>query len=295
MERRALEELLDRVSEGDEEARQTLLAHIAEQPEGIRVLAYEALKDGGEETYDQLLLTLADDPDLVIRPSHRNQPITQDADMEGMHLIAQQAGREWQARAGTQQAPAALIEQLRSGERTARAQAARTLGEHRDPAAVEPLIQAIRSGDRQLAGAAVEALQAIGEPAGPALAQALSDPDEQVRWHAAKALSTIGASSAAPALVVTLEDSNYGTRWLAAEGLARLGRPAIVPLLRRLADEKGSAWLRQGAWHVFNKLELMDDNARREWKTFGAELRRSSGSAVPNMARQALRRLGEEA
>ncbi|MDQ4076364.1 MAG: HEAT repeat domain-containing protein, partial [Chloroflexota bacterium] len=233
MERAELEALLDRIAEGDEEATEKLLEYISEQPEGIQILAHEALKYGGQDTREQLVFTLADDPDLVVRPPRRSEPLPQDADLSELHPIAQQAGAEWQARVSPQRAPQELLDRLRSGERRERIQAARTLGEYRDPATVQSLMEAIRSGDRQVAMAAVQALQEIGPPAVPTLIDALSDRDEQVRWHAAKALNTIGDERAVPALVQALEDPNYGVRWLAAEELARIGRPAIVPLLRR--------------------------------------------------------------
>ncbi|MDQ4077767.1 MAG: hypothetical protein M3220_16155, partial [Chloroflexota bacterium] len=65
--------------------------------------------------------------------------------------------------------------------------------------------------------------------------------------------------------------------------------------LRRLAEKKASSWLKQGAWHVFNKIDLRDDEARRHYKELGAKIKRSSAGTVSNLARQELRLLGEEA
>lgn len=295
MERQKLEGLLDRIAESDEAAQAELMGYIRQQPEGIQVLAYEALRDGGEDTYEQLILTLADDPDLVVRPSYRNQPLPDDTDWNAMPPAIRKAGEEWQARVGSKPAPPEMLEALRGGDRSARISAAHALGEFRDPASVEPLMAALRSGDRQVAAAAVQALQDIGEPAIAPLVEALQGADEQVRWNAAKALSTIGDAQAAPALVRALDDPNYGTRWLAAEALARIGRPTIVPLLRHLAKEKASSWFKQGAWHVLNKIDLRDDEARRHFKALGAEIKRSSAGTLPTLARDELRRLGEEA
>ncbi|MGH2544151.1 MAG: HEAT repeat domain-containing protein [Ardenticatenaceae bacterium] len=294
MEKAKLVALLERIGEGDESARDVLLDYINQQPEGIRVLAYEALRDGGEDTADQLILTLADDPDLVVRPSARSEPIPDEADLSEWHPIAQYAGQEWQARVGARTAPGELLQQLQSADRGARIQAARALGEYQDPATVAALVDAIRSGDRRIAAAAVESLQAIGGPAVLALIETLTASDEQVRWHAAKALSPSGDARAVPALLDALEDKNYGIRWLAAEGLARIGRPTIVPLLRRLAERKASAWLKQGAWHVLNKLDLTDDGERAHYRQLGGEIRRSSAGTLPSLTRRELKRLGEE-
>src|SRR5687768_13834361 len=215
MEKARLVGLLERIGEGDEQAQDELLDYIARQPEGIRVLAHEALRDGGEDTFNQLILTLADDPDLIIRHSRRNEPIPDDTDFSDWHPVAQRAGQEWQAKVGGQSAPEELLNRLKRAERSTRIQAARSLGEYRDLATISALVEAIRGGDRQVAAAAVESLQQIGQPATLILLDALTDRDDQVRWYAAKTLSTIGDERAAPALVTSLEDENFGTRWLA--------------------------------------------------------------------------------
>src|SRR5690349_9493885 len=100
MERERLAHLLDRMADGDMDAHQTLLDYIMQQPEGIRVLAFEALQDGGENTYEQLMLTLADDPNLVAHSARGRQGEEQSERLSELHLIAQQAEREWQAQAG---------------------------------------------------------------------------------------------------------------------------------------------------------------------------------------------------
>jgi HEAT repeat protein len=295
MEQTRLAALLERIGEGDHEAQQELLDHIMQQSPGIQALAFQALDEGGDSMVEQLIMTLADDPDLVIRQPRKRHLAQEDADLSELHPIAQQAGREWQEKHPQPHAPQELIEQLRRAERTARVQAARALGEYADPATVGPLVEAIRSGDRLVAAAAVEALQEIGEPAVPELIEVLQATEEQARWHAAKALSTIGDDNAVPSLVCALEDSNYGVRWLAAEALARIGSASLRPLLRRLAEARSSTWLRHGAWHVLNKIDLSDDAARAHYKHLGSEIKRSSAAATPAIARQELRRLGEDA
>jgi hypothetical protein len=68
-----------------------------------------------------------------------------------------------------------------------------------------------------------------------------------------------------------------------------------VPLLRRLAEDKSSAWLKEGAWHVLNKIKLRDAEERAYYKQFGAEIKRTSAANIPHLVRQELRRLGHDA
>jgi HEAT repeat protein len=285
VEREKLAYLLDRVADGDEQANRELLDYIMQQPEGIRVLAFEALEQGGDDTYDQLMLTLADDPSLVVRSRRAPAAAPQTPDEQ---QIPQPSGAK--------EAPPDLLATLQRGARAPRIQATRALGQYSDPKTIAALVDAVQSGDRMVAAAAVEALQEIGGAAVPSLVEALNAAkDSQVRWSLVKTLSTIGDERAVPGLIQALQDANYGTRWLAAEGLARVGQPTLVPLLRRLADEKSSAWLKESAWHVLNKIRLRDAEERAYYKQFGAEIKRTSAANIPHLVRQELRRLGHDA
>jgi HEAT repeat protein len=92
--------------------------------------------------------------------------------------------------------------------------------------------------------AAVRALGAFGEDAGPAVGDvtaALGDPDVQVRSAAAWALSQIGrkGDAAVPALAKALSDSNPHVRDLAALALKAMGpaaAPAVPELIAALSD-----------------------------------------------------------
>jgi HEAT repeat protein len=86
------------------------------------------------------------------------------------------------------------------------------------------------------------------------LIKILRDARAHVRWESAKALGSIGDPAAAVALVGALEDRDTDVRWLAGEGLIALGRSGLEPLLAMLADRPKSAWLREGAHHVFHDL-----------------------------------------
>ncbi|MEZ4664042.1 MAG: HEAT repeat domain-containing protein [Caldilineaceae bacterium] len=51
-------------------------------------------------------------------------------------------------------------------------------------------------------------------------------------------------------LVEALEDDSFGVRWTAGVALASAGDAALEPLLRALS-QRSSAWLREGAHHIF--------------------------------------------
>jgi HEAT repeat protein len=116
----------------------------------------------------------------------------------------------------------------------------------------------LRSGDGGVRQEAREKLTSIGKQAVGQLIPLLKDPEADVRWEAAKALSEIADPLAAPELVAILEDPNFGVRWLAAEGLIVTGRDALGPLMEALTKRSDSAWLREGAHHVLHDLSEMD-------------------------------------
>jgi len=51
-------------------------------------------------------------------------------------------------------------------------------------------------------------------------------------------------------LVQALEDQTASIRWVAADDLAHLGELALPTLLRRLASQHDSVWVREGAHHI---------------------------------------------
>jgi len=119
---------------------------------------------------------------------------------------------------------------------------------------INSLIRNLRSKEGPLMRQARESLAFIGKPAVPALIQILKDPDDDIRWEAAKTLALINDSGTAPELVSALQDHNFGVRWIAAEGLVNIGREALFPLLHSLVNHPDSAVLRSGAHHVLSGL-----------------------------------------
>ncbi len=283
MDREHLARLLDAVSNKDEDARRELLAYIERQPAGIQALAYEALNEGGEDTYDQLMLTLADDPALYIRPSQR-PPLIPAKTGDGAELPAPPLHPR---RANI---PAMLITTLRTGERNARVSAARAIAEYGADATAY-LLEALKSGDRQVMGAAADGLQAIGGAAVSAVLPLTGDNDEQLQWHAYKVLSTTADGSTVPALIAGLESRNSGIRWLAAEGLVKVGRPALRPLLQRMTGEKLSVWVRNGVVHALNKIRWADEGERVYYTKLANEIKLAPTETLSHIARRELEHL----
>ena len=92
-----------------------------------------------------------------------------------------------------------------------------------------------------------EALAGVGEPAIPALVEALSAPQEHVRASAAYGLGEMGgrARGAVDALIATLNDAAAAVRFHAIAALGMIGEPrqpisdALLPVLEAEAGEDG--------------------------------------------------------
>ncbi len=120
--------------------------------------------------------------------------------------------------------------------------------------AIKSFISDLHSLNGEIRREARLALVEIGGPAVPLLISTLKDPDDDVRWEAAKALGEIADPRAASDLVNTLMDHNFGIRWIAAEGLIAIGEAALIPLLEKITERSDSTWLRRGAHHVLRDL-----------------------------------------
>src|SRR5262245_31191796 len=100
--------------------------------------------------------------------------------------------------------------------------------------------------------AAADALGRIGQPAVPALSDALSDPDAVVRLQACRALAYMGAraSAAVPELVKRLYvDPEEAVRTQAANALGQIGdeaKPAVPSLMEMLKGRKPQTTSDQG-------------------------------------------------
>ena len=112
-----------------------------------------------------------------------------------------------------------LIPCLKDEQWRVREQAAKSLGEIKDPQAVEGLIVACRDRDGAVKSAAAEALGNIGDPrAIPALIKLFKDTSKIVRETAGTALVHIGAPSV-DALLESLKDPHFVVRCHAVRAL----------------------------------------------------------------------------
>lgn len=129
------------------------------------------------------------------------------------------------------------IEQLSHREERVRVEAALALGESGNPAALEPLRQALSDPAADVRAAAAQALGRLGD-AGPVprLVDLLTDAYPHVRRRAVEALGEIGDGRAAGALVRLLTDPVGPVRRAARLALKGIGEPARAALAEALAD-----------------------------------------------------------
>ncbi len=98
--------------------------------------------------------------------------------------------------------------------------------------------------------AAADALGRIGQPAVPALTDALLDADSAVRLQACRALAFMGAQAAGavPALQRALNDSEISVREAAAAALGQIGAAAepAIPELNQMLRSKPTGLISPG-------------------------------------------------
>jgi HEAT repeat protein len=128
-------------------------------------------------------------------------------------------------------------------------------GKHANNNTIAALIADLGNKDGIVRVQARNCLVDIGKPAVSFLVDALKSKVAEIRWEAAKALAQIGAPEATQALVDHMRDEEFDVRWLAAEGLISIGRNALEPLLKALATNPDSTWLREGTHHVLRDMD----------------------------------------
>lgn len=153
------------------------------------------------------------------------------------------------------------------------------------------LVKIFKKGSGAERQMAREHLREIGHPAVPALIEALKDPEDQVRWEAAKALTQIPDPRAADALVEALKDS-FSIRWLASEALINIGEPAFVPVLRGLLANPDAPRLREGAHHVLTGLKRTHPENPYIAQMLAALAGQAQTETVPWVAREILQKMG---
>lgn len=121
-----------------------------------------------------------------------------------------------------------------------------------DQKSVEALAEALRSKNVAERAKTREKLVALRHVAVIPLLHRLSDPDEHVRWEAAKALAEIADPSAADGLAEALNDESAGVRWNAGEGLIAIGWDGAKQVLVTLLRKSDSTSLCTAAHHVLS-------------------------------------------
>jgi HEAT repeat protein len=101
----------------------------------------------------------------------------------------------------------ALVDALGSKDANRRRQAAETLATLRSPAAIDPLLRALKDHDPSVQNAAAKALATTGQAAVDGLIPMLSHHDSSVQRQAALALGDIGDPRAAGALADAIEQN----------------------------------------------------------------------------------------
>jgi HEAT repeat protein len=166
------------------------------------------------------------------------------------------------AAAGCQKTPeqkaADWIDKLKSPDVEVSGQAGRALIEMGEPA-VPALATLLNDPEARVRRAAASTLWGLGtkqKAAVPALAGALRDPDPEVRLAAAMALESAGseAEAAVPALVHALKDSDANVRLWAARALGAVG-PAARPAVPALVDAAKVDFIRGTAEEALRKIQ----------------------------------------
>jgi HEAT repeat protein len=146
------------------------------------------------------------------------------------------------ARTGSPEAEPLLIKFLTIINPGAGRHAAAGLAILRDPRAVGPLIDVLRTKEVGIQPEAAEALAAFQDPrVVPALIESLQADNYSQRASAATALSHFHDSRVLPALIHSLTDENTDVRVKVAEALGNLGDPAAVGPLGKAAKTNYAA------------------------------------------------------
>ncbi len=125
---------------------------------------------------------------------------------------------------------------IEAGKDLRRVYAAAILGEINDPAAVEPLVRAVKDAGDDVRCQATGAITKFGSRAVEPLAGLLSDPDPEIRIVAAGVLGDTGDPGAVEPLIGALRDGNDDVRGAAGGALMRMGDAAVEPLIAATKD-----------------------------------------------------------
>jgi HEAT repeat protein len=132
-----------------------------------------------------------------------------------------------------------LVAALKDGDKDVRNRAASALGQTKAPRAVEPLVARLKDDQESVRVSAARSLGEIkGSQAVEPLIVTLKDPSPEVRCSAAIALGEIKDSRAIEPLITALKDQNTNVRRDAIKALAAFKhQQALVPLIAAMKDD----------------------------------------------------------
>ncbi|MCM2466020.1 PBS lyase [Methanoculleus sp. CWC-02] len=128
-----------------------------------------------------------------------------------------------------------LIRTLNGDDDRIRGEAAATLGEIGDPAAVRPLVDAL--ADDAVAPVAADALVAIGKPAVAPVLGLLEGEAGAARENAVEVLGRLEAPEAVPAVIELVRSGGDRLHRKAVDALVGIGAPAIGSLIPLLGED----------------------------------------------------------
>jgi HEAT repeat protein len=120
----------------------------------------------------------------------------------------------------------------------------------------------LESDDVYLRVEAVDALARMGEPAIPALLNAIETGDHSLKSHSMRALGEMGSSavSAVPALLKEANDKESEERYNAIEALGKIGSPLALDTLSAALKEGNSRIITKAAAHALQKMGACASN-----------------------------------
>ena len=144
----------------------------------------------------------------------------------------------------------ALISALHHENATRRRTAAWCLGEIRDPAAGPALLHVLASPDEELSWKAAASLTRLEPPPLDELELLLKVGGVECRRCAAWALGQVKNPACCPALAVALSDTDENVRWKAAVSLKQIGPPALDCLIATARDSQSVEARRCAIWAI---------------------------------------------
>lgn len=179
-----------------------------------------AIETDNDEAAEEIVTTLAVDANIL--PALLDLGASADPDQRwwAMRALAEMADNNPNARA---QVTPVLLDALNDEEDSIRCVAALGLSQMQATSAIPSLALMLADPSGWVRGAAANALAQIGEPAVPALGEAMQDEREGVRVRAAYALNRIKSIKSARWLFPALNDPNHIVHTYAYETLDEMG------------------------------------------------------------------------